>query len=714
MSKLPRPNPPPAEPLVGAETQLVWRDPFDPVSGKNAIKIALLWLVTLAAYLPVLSGGFLWQDDRVITANETIRSWPTLLNTWRHPRAMPIWRPVADTLLWPQHIVWHAWNPGGYHLISLAFHLVNTLLVWKLMRRLNLPGALVAAGLFALHPVGVHAVGWLAQQPVLVATMFSLSAVLVWLRWSEIDPPLPEIDGAWNLSHKKWLLAIVTVVLLLAALLSDAPTACFVPVAMYLIAWWKFADTKAIVPLAVLTIGVTAFVVWAEQSQSAEPAALASRAMIVPVAARGVLFHLGKLVLPYPLLLAYSRWNMAAWMWLFPLALVAAIGLIVWKRDRIGRGAVAGALGFAALVLPPVALHDARGGGDGFVTDSQQYLARAALLIAAAALLVPLVPEPDEEGRHRATRPLIGFALMLLLVGLTWLAGETCRSNRVAWEHALAHDPDSRIARAELGNLALATDQPQEAVEQFRQLVASDPSDGEAQLRLGEALMRQNRLDDAAAHFERAAALHPRDPEPQRMRGAAAERRGDLPTAKGFYEQAIAIDPRDDRSRNNLATLYARQGDTARALAEFQRALAENPNATQVHLNLASLLFSMGRLDEAAAHLHEAVNIDPGDPKAYITSGAILLQFKDYTNATRMFRAAIRYDRRSPEAFNLLGVALAAQGDLPEAIYNFGRALDLKPDYAPAKRNLEAARRQRDGIGAATTTSATATTRNSR
>src|SRR5262249_19067421 len=120
MSNVTRPNPPPAQPLVGAETQLVWRDPFDPAFTRNAIKIALLWLVTLAAYLPTVSGEFLWQDDRVITANESIRSWPTLVNAWRHPRAVALWRPVADTILWPQHIVWHAWNPGGYHLISLA------------------------------------------------------------------------------------------------------------------------------------------------------------------------------------------------------------------------------------------------------------------------------------------------------------------------------------------------------------------------------------------------------------------------------------------------------------------------------------------------------------------------------------------------------------------------------------------------------------------
>src|SRR5262249_6788064 len=152
-----------------------------------------------------------------------------------------------------------------------------------------------------------------------------------------------------------------------------------------------------------------------------EPAALASPAMIVPVGARGVLIQLGKLVFPYPLLLAYPRWNGAApSIWAFPLVLVAAIGLLIWKRDRLGRGAAAGPLGFAALVLPPILLHDASG-GDGFVTDAQQYLARAALFVAAAAFIVPLVPEPDDEGRHRATRPLVGLAVMLFLIGVTWL-----------------------------------------------------------------------------------------------------------------------------------------------------------------------------------------------------------------------------------------------------------------------------------------------------
>src|SRR5947207_4906789 len=104
MSNLPRPNPPPAASMPGAETQLIWHDPFDPARRKEAVKIVLLWAVAFAAYVPALSGDFLWRDNQVITANASIRSLPTLGHVWRHPRAVPVWRPVADTILWPQHI----------------------------------------------------------------------------------------------------------------------------------------------------------------------------------------------------------------------------------------------------------------------------------------------------------------------------------------------------------------------------------------------------------------------------------------------------------------------------------------------------------------------------------------------------------------------------------------------------------------------------------
>jgi tetratricopeptide (TPR) repeat protein len=509
---------------------------------------------------------------------------------------------------------------------------------------------------------------------------------------------LPEIDGAWNLSHRKGLMCAVTLFLLTAAILCDAPTACCVPVAMYLIAWWKFADARTTVAPLVLALTLTTFIAWEQRTQW-PPGVAATPAQIVPIAGRGVLFHIGKLALPYPLLLAYSRWTVTAMAWIFPVAVIATVGVLIAMRARLGRGTVAAGLAFLALVLPPVVLHDPHGAG--FVADAQQYLARAAVLIAIAAAVAPLIPEFDpENNRHRFTGPLIGAAVALLLVGLTWNQAEKCKSSEVAWANVIAHDPSSRIARTELGVMRLGAGDVRGAAEQFERLAAADPSDADAQIRVGEALLQQNRPADAVAYLERAATLRPRDPAPLRALANVDKHRGDLASAAERYRKALAIEPHDDVSRNNLATLYARQGDRERALAEYQRALAENPHATQIHLNLASLLFSMGRLDDAAAHLHEAVNIDPGDPKAYVTSGAILMQFKDYPNAARMFRAAIRLNRDSYEAFNLLGVALVAQGNTAEAIYNFGRAIDLKPDYAPAKQNLAAAQRQRDGVAA--------------
>jgi tetratricopeptide (TPR) repeat protein len=698
----PRPNPPPAAPLVGAQTQLIWHDPYDPQRQRDAIKLALLLALAAVAYLPALSAQFLWRDDQVITANESIRSLWTIGHVWLHPRSVLLWRPVADSMLFPQHALWRNWNPSGYHVISLLFHLINTALIWWLVRRLSLSGALAAAGLFALHPIAVHAVAWLSFQPVLLAAIFALLATRTWLRYAGIDPPLPEIDGAWNLSHRKWLLAGVSVAFLMAALLADAPTAAAVPIAWYMIAWWRYADRNTAGPFIAISAIVTAFIAWAHHSQRIEPTPGAPAMLLI--AARGVCFHLLKLLIPHPLLLSYTRWDLAGpWAWSFPAIVIAGIVLLILTRRRLGRATVAAVVSFVVLLLPSILFFDPQGGG--YVTDAQQYLARAALLIPIAAALAPLIPEPTEEGRHRATRPLVGVALAAALGTLTWRAVETCRNSEVAWSDVLRRDPDSRIAHTELGSLLLSAGNADRAADQFRQLVDADPGDADAQLRLGEVLAQRDDIAGAVAHFEKAAALRPRDPVPLRHLASAAAQRGDLNAAVERYQQALALDPRDDVSRNNLATLYARSGQTERALTEYDRALKDNPHATKTHLNLANLLFSMGRFDEAAAHLQEAVRTDPNNFDAYISAGGMLLNFKDFHNAARMFRAALHIRRDSAEAFNLLGVALAAQGELSEAIFNFHRALDLNPNLGAARQNLAAAEAQRGGKPPATTRS---------
>src|SRR4051794_8555460 len=164
------PSPVPADAFLPKPTAPVaWTDPYDVSYRRQWLLLGLLIALTAVAFLPSLSGSFLWGDDRVVANNQAIKSIHTLRFAWRHPKASALYRPVADSLLFVEHRLWATWNPTGYRVVSLALHLGNVYLVWLLLRRVRLRGAIAAAALFALHPLAVQPVAWVQQQPIVLA-----------------------------------------------------------------------------------------------------------------------------------------------------------------------------------------------------------------------------------------------------------------------------------------------------------------------------------------------------------------------------------------------------------------------------------------------------------------------------------------------------------------------------------------------------------------
>ncbi len=703
----PRPTPSiPNEAPEPTPAEVPWVDPYDVSYRRDWIFLALLLIATAAAFLPALQAQFIWGDDRAITGNEALRSIHTLTFAWLHPHARDVYRPLADTFLFPQFAIWRSWNPQGYHTISLALHLINTWLVWLGVRRLKLPGALLAACLFAVHPVAAQPVAWLSQQAALLATLFSLLSLLAYLRLTEIDPPPPEAEGGWNLSHRKPLLVALTTLLLAAALLCDAPIACGTPIVMALILWWKNEgviirrNIVRLVPPAIVGIVITAIVAWAQWTQSPSGSAAFF------AAGHAILWHALKLAIPYPLGFETDRWADATISVVFLAIVIVAIGMLWSMRNRIGRGAFTAIAGYLALLLPAVVVADPR--QDGPVSIAQQYFARTTLIALLAAGLARLFAEPADGApawRHAARRG--AFLLLLVALGtLTWSQAEVYLDTETLWTHVLKHRPASTLARAELGKMQLARDHLPDAEDQFTKLLTLDPNNAEAHADLAAVYQKQKKEADALAHLREAARLRPTDGSIYRRLASAASQAGDTDAAIANYHTALEIDPRDDIAMNNLATVYARLGKNDDAIAEYNRAIETNPHSTSAHLNLANLLFAQGNFDAAAEHLQAAVKIDPSNFDAYMTAGGMLLNFKRFNDAARMFREAIHLRNDSPRAYNAYGVSLAALGQYGDAIINFGRALDLDPNYVAAKNNLDSARRQRDGGNVPSTTTA--------
>ena len=133
----------------------------------------LLICVTFAVYAPVFDTGFIWDDDSYVTKNPTLRSLEGLGQIWFEPTATPQYYPLVFTGFWLEYQLWGL-NPLGYHLVNILIHAVSAVLVWRILGSLQVPGAWLAAVIFALHPVHVESVAWITERKNVLSGLFYL------------------------------------------------------------------------------------------------------------------------------------------------------------------------------------------------------------------------------------------------------------------------------------------------------------------------------------------------------------------------------------------------------------------------------------------------------------------------------------------------------------------------------------------------------------
>ncbi|HKA31224.1 MAG TPA: O-GlcNAc transferase, partial [Candidatus Binatia bacterium] len=148
---------------------------------RRALGFAAIVGLAVAAYIPALGGGFIWDDETWVTVNRTLKTMDGLRAIWLTPSA-PQYYPLLQTVLWAEYHVWGL-HPLGYHLVNVLLHALNASLVWLVLRRLAIPGSWMAAAVFALHPVHVESVAWIAELKNVQSSFFYLLALLAYLRF---------------------------------------------------------------------------------------------------------------------------------------------------------------------------------------------------------------------------------------------------------------------------------------------------------------------------------------------------------------------------------------------------------------------------------------------------------------------------------------------------------------------------------------------------
>ena len=650
---------------------------------REAVLGALLVGMTLAAYLPALHAGFVFDDSEYVTENDTLRTIVGLGHIWLTPQALPQYYPLTFTSFWVEYHLWGL-APVGYHAVNILLHALNAVLVWRILRRMRLPGAWIAAAIFALHPVHVESVAWVAERKNVLSGLFSLATLLVLLPWM--------IGERRELPWRSYVLAVLCFV---AALLSKTVT-CTLPVALFLLVWWARGTIDRgvlwrLAPLCVLGLAMAWMTVAVERSDAAVAATVSALSLLERglVAGRAFWFYPQLLLWPYPLAVIYPRWEVDAhvwWQYLFPAAAAVVIRALFAMRRRIGNGPLVAVLLYGIFLGPTSGVFTVAFMRFAFVADHFAYLPSIPLIALATALGVPWL-----RRRGAAARWLIPAVCTAALASLGALTAWQCtiyRDPRTLWADTLSKTPASWVAHNNLGALLTQDGRTTEGITHLTEALRLNPEFAEAHNNLGTALQALGRLDEAGAQYAEALRLQPFNWEATNNLGTVLQAEGRLDEAMAQYAEALRLRPTHAKALNNVASILQARGAIAEAVAQYERVLQSNPDQAEAHNNLATALAVQGQHAAAAAECRTALRLKPDYPEAHYNLGISLHAQGQTEDAIAQFREALRLRPAYPEAHNNLGKALAAQGLLDEAIVEYSQAVQAKPDFSEAHNNL--------------------------
>lgn len=534
-------------------------------------------LLTFVAYLPAIRADFIWDDDDYITRNATLTSLDGLRRIWCELGAVPQYYPLVHTTFWIEHKLWGFW-PSGYHLTNVLLHAMSAVILWRILRRLEVPGAWAAAAVFALHPVCVESVAWITERKNVLSGVFYLAGVLAALRFAGFGSDRPDTRTSYD-----WRFYPVVILLFGGAVLSKT-VAASMPAAVLLVFWWKKGrldrhDWLAMIPLLAAGLAMGQLTAWMERHRVGAMGqdwalSFVDRCLI---AGRAVWFYLGKLVWPTRLTFVYPRWvidSTAAWQYLFPLGVLVALAALWMLRRRIGRGPLVAALFFGGTLLPALGFVNIYPMRYTFVADHYQYLASIGPIVLGVAFFAS---RRQSDGSAPGWRRPLGVAVLMLLSLLDWRQTRIYANEETLWRDTIAKNPHCWMAHSNLGGI----------------------------------LEHSGRFPDAAICFTESLRIRPDDYQLLNNLANVLAKMGRLAEASERYSEALRRGPNDARVHHNLAGVLATSGRIDEAIRHYRVAIQLQPDLSDSYGRLADLMAARGQTDEAMSLYSRAIDLRP-------------------------------------------------------------------------------------------------------
>lgn len=668
--------------------------------------VLFLFIATLTVYLPawrpasasaplVEKPGFILDDDILCVGNQLVKApygWYQLWITTKTPDYFPI---MSDTF-W---LEWRLWkmNPSGYRVVNVLLHVLNAILLWRILLRLiprYTSAAKIAAVLFALHPVNVATVAWIAELKNTLSLFFFLLALLGYLVFDE--------------GHKqRWYwFSLAAFLLALLSKIEAAP----MPFVLLGIAWWRrdrirWVDIWQTVPFFAAALFLGLLSIWFQTHVAIAREVVRTDNFWARLAGAGwaVWFYFYKSILPINLIPIYPRWHIDVMNPLsyLPLVLLMAAFFVFWSFRRSWGKPLLFGLGYSVLMLFPVlGFFNIYFFRYSLIADHWQYFS----IIGPIALVsVALVKFSAFLPLNRFFKLLSGCALFVIIGILTWYQAAVYLNSETLWTKTLAKNPDCFAAHNDIGVMLYRRGSVDDAMSQFQKALKINPQYEEAYYNLGIALMDKGDTNQALDQYQKALQIDPEYASVQNNLGTALFEKGDLAGAIFHLQWALQINPNNAEAEDNLGSAFLQRDAVDQAIVHFQKALHLNPDDAQFHNNLGNALLHTGDTDGAIAQFKQSLQLSPSNAPALYNLGNIMLQMGNVDDAIVDYKRALQSKPDYADAENNLGSALLQKGEVDEAILHLQEAFQLEPNDPQINNNFGSALLQRGSVDEAIT-----------
>jgi tetratricopeptide (TPR) repeat protein len=637
-----------------------------------AVCAALVVLIVII-YAQAGSHSFLNYDDNLyITNNPHVKAGLTAAALrWSLTALAPNWHPLTwwtyliDITLFGVHAA-----PMLY--ANVLLHIASTLLLFFILRAATgmfWRSAAVAA-LFAVHPLRVESVAWVAERKDVLSGLFFFLTIWCYVRWTQ------------SRSRAAYATALVMFILGLCA----KQMLVTLPFLLIVIDYWplKRFNLKEKIPFFVVLVPAIAAMFLTQQKIEAiattelvSPAARLANAVLSYVAYLGKIFWPSHLAIPYPLRIVISPADVV-----FGIVILLAITAAAWAARKRHPYLLSGWLWYLGVLVPVIGIVQI---GSQSMADRYTYLPSVGILFAVVWLAADLV-------KQRQPLMAITCLLVVVLTILSFVQTGYWKDSETLFRHSVAVTEKNRIAHTFLGLALLEKNQHEEAASEFRAALALNPNDELARNGLGTALAASGNTNASEEELRATIAGNPNGVDAYRQLGRILLSSGRREEAIPILQKAIDLKP-DTATR---AALASAKGNTDEAIALYREAVQANPAAPDAHNDLAAALARAGRDQEALAEYREALRLDPHQYDVLMNLGALLSRMNDNDGAAAQFHAAAKERPKSPEPHVYLALTYASANRIADAIGEVNAAIAINHDGATSA--LQSALRQNTTI----------------